>query len=91
MTLKFNNIEKLRDHMLDCLEKLSQNKIDIDEVSIIAKGIETVNSSIKLQLAYSQMRDEKPNINFLQSCNKGEVKMITHEVKMIEGKAWRKS
>lgn len=75
MSLKFNTLEKLRNHMLETLEKLSNSKIDIDEVSIIAKGIESINSSIKLQLAYFAMRSEIPHIPFIQD----GVKTIEHK------------
>jgi hypothetical protein len=45
-------------------------------MSIIAKSSETVMSSIKLQLAYNNMRGEQPDIKFLQSCNKGSIKEL---------------
>lgn len=79
MPLKFNTIEKLRDHMLETLEKLSNKKIDVDEVSIIAKGIESINSSLKLQLAYWHMRGETPLIPFIENGAKTVTPLIEHK------------
>jgi hypothetical protein len=67
--MKIRNIELLRNHILESLEKLEENKIDIDEASIIAKSGETIISSLKVQLSYANMRGEEPNIKFIQDCN----------------------
>ena len=69
--MKISNVEQLRDYILKSIERLENSKIDIDELSIIAKAGESVLSSIKLELAYNNMRNETPNIKFLQDCNKG--------------------
>jgi hypothetical protein len=39
----------------------------------VSKAAETVLSSLKMQLAYSAMRQETPNIEFLQKCNEGKL------------------
>ena len=69
--MKIKNIEQLREFVLDSLEKLSNNKIDVTEAGVIAKSSETIMSSLKLQLSYSGMLGETPNIKFLQDCHKG--------------------
>lgn len=83
MSLK--NIEQLRNVVLDSLENLVKNKIEIDEASIIAKSAEAVMSSLKLQLQYCGMRNEEPNITFLQDCNKGvrEIALPTKQPKLV--------
>lgn len=75
--MKIKNAEQLRDHLLSKLELLDSGKIEIDELGQINKTSETIMSSLKLQLAYSGMRGEMPEIEFLQQCNKS---------KLIEGK-----
>lgn len=79
--MKFNNIEKLQNYVLESLEKLDKRKIDVDEMSIIAKSSETVIASLKIQLAYNNMRGEMPNIKFLEDCNEGII--INSPVKAI--------
>lgn len=68
---KINNIEKLRNYLLDSIELCEKKKIKIDELSIIAKTAEAIFSSVKIQLVYNQMRNEKPSIDFIEECNKG--------------------
>lgn len=75
---KITNCEQLRDHMLKKLEDLEKGNIEADEMGSISKATETILSSLKMQLAYSAMREETPNIEFLQSCNNGK--------KLIEAK-----
>lgn len=70
--MKIKNAEELRNHILRKIEEVDSGKIDIEELSITSKAGETIYSSIKLELAYSNMRGEIPNIDFLQSCNKGK-------------------
>lgn len=72
--MKFNNIEKLQHFILQSMENLEKKKIDVIEMGIIAKSSESIMSSLKLQLAYNNMRDEVPNIKFLEDCNEGERK-----------------
>ena len=76
--MKIKNIEQLREFVLESLEKLSANKIDVTEAGVIAKSSETIMSSLKLQLSYSGMLNETPNIKFLQDCHKG-TSVIDHE------------
>lgn len=58
--------------MIDAMEKLASGKIDVHEAATIAKGSETVMSSLKLQLTYSNMLGEVPYIEFLHDCHEGE-------------------
>lgn len=76
-----NNIEKLRDHLLTSLEKLENRKIDIDEVSIIAKSGEAIMSSLKLQLTYANMLGHVPNVRFLEDCHHGTPLPVIDSVK----------
>lgn len=69
--MKIKNAEQLRNHILQSIEDLDNGEIDIEQLSIIAKAGETIYSSIKLELAYNNMRNETPNIEFLQLSNKG--------------------
>ncbi len=76
--MKIKNIEELRNFVLDSLERLSSNKIDVAEAGIIAKSSETIMSSLKLQLSYSQMIGDMPNIKFLQDSHKGTPVAVEH-------------
>lgn len=74
--MAIKNIEQLQEYILKSLDDLDKGKIDVNEASIKAKSAESINSSLKLQLAYNNMRGEIPNIPFLQTCNKGKLKEI---------------
>lgn len=69
---EITNIEDMREYMIYTLERLEKKAIDVTEAGIIAKGGETIMSSLKLQLSYSGMRGEVPNIPFLEECNTPE-------------------
>lgn len=85
--MKIKNSDQLRNHILRSIEKLDENKIDINELATIAKAGETIFSSLKLQLAYNNMRNEIPNIEFLQSCNDGKpIKIECSPVKSLNTK-----
>lgn len=70
---KIKNCEQLRDYILQNLDLLESNIIDADHMGSVSKAAETVLSSLKMQLAYSAMRQETPNIEFLQKCNEGKL------------------
>ena len=77
------NCEELRNFLLSKLDDLENGVIDADKLGTISKSCETLMGTLKMQLAYSAMRNEVPNIEFLQKCNNGEVKetkikRITH-------------
>lgn len=78
--MSISNIEQLQDILLQSIEKLSKNKADIEEVSIMAKSCEAMLSSLKVQLQYNGMRNETPNIKFLQKCNRPETRLIEKPV-----------
>jgi hypothetical protein len=61
---------------------LDKDKIDIDKCSIIAKSAEAVFSSLRLQIQYSALRNETPNIGFIQKSNNGQ--KLGNDVKRIE-------
>lgn len=64
------NIESLRNYVLKSLEDLANRNIDATEAGVIAKGSETIMSSLKLQLAYAAMIGETPRIDFLEDSHK---------------------
>lgn len=70
--MKIDSIEKLRNHILESLDKLDKEKITIEELGTIAKAAETISSTLKLQLSYAHMRNELPRIDFLQRCHQVE-------------------
>ncbi len=72
MVRKLDNMEKVLEHICESLENLEKGKIDVVEMGIIAKSSEAIMSSLKIQLSYAGMRNEKPNIPFLQKCNHNE-------------------
>lgn len=69
--MKIKNIEDVRNYMIESLKRLEDGEIDVTEAGIIAKGAETIMSSIKLQLQYHHMRGEQPTIPFIHDCRNG--------------------
>lgn len=69
---KIKTCEDLRDHLLTKLDALEHGELDPDTLGTISKSCETILGSLKLQIAYAAMRNETPNIKFLQLCNQGE-------------------
>jgi hypothetical protein len=67
--MKIKNVEQLRNYMLENLEKMSANKIDVDEMGIIAKAAEGIMASAKIQLTYAAMLGDAPHIPFLHECH----------------------
>lgn len=65
---KLNNLDDLRNMVLDTIEKLSENKIDIHEAGILAKLSETVISGLKTQIEYAKLIDNQPSIPFIDNC-----------------------
>lgn len=65
MTLKIKNVDDLRDHILNVMNKLSQGEIDVAEAGINAKLSETVISGLKVQMEYARLTESKPHISFL--------------------------
>lgn len=55
----------MRDHAIETLEKLESGKIDVAEAGVTGKLYETVISSIKTQLQYSEMNGVTPYIEFM--------------------------
>lgn len=75
--MAIENIEQLRNKILESLEDLANGDIEVDRAGIIAKHGETIMSSLKLQLAYANMLGQTPNIKFLQDCH--HTQGIEHE------------
>lgn len=81
--MKLKNIEQLRNFLLESIEKTFNNKMSIEELSIISKSAEAIFTSVKTQLIYSSMKQEEPNIDFLQSCNGGKKLPESAKVKKL--------
>lgn len=74
---KIKNMENLRDHALETLEKLAAGTIDTAEAGVTGKLCEGIIATVKSQLEYARMINEEPNIPFMQ---------ISHGAKTLEGK-----
>lgn len=85
--MKLKTADDLRDYLLESIEKTSSGKMDIEELSILSKASEAIFSSVRTQLMYNNMRNEIPNIPFLQVCNKGEkITIKQNNIKVIPSK-----
>lgn len=81
---KINDIEGLRDHLLETLEKLDKRKIELEEASIVAKLAEGVVSGLKTQLEYARLNNSSPLIPFLAKSTR-MIKNTNNKPKLIEG------
>lgn len=76
---RITNIEELRDHALQTLEDLENGLVDVDHAATVAKGCDTIMGTVKLQLTYSHMLGERPNIAFLQEAHRSTSNLIEHQ------------
>ncbi len=82
--MKIKNIEQLQSHLIESIERLASGKIDVVEMGIISKACEGVITSLKTQLMYNNMRNEIPNIKFLQECNDGQSSIENNNTKQLK-------
>lgn len=61
------NIKDLRDHALETLDKVTQGRLDTEDATAAAKLYQTILSSLKTELEYHKMLEQKPNIEFLNA------------------------
>ena len=71
--MKIKNIDDLRNHAIDALEKLSSGKIDVEEAGVTGKLCESVMSTLKLQVEVAKMLGREPNIPFLGKSGEGKI------------------
>lgn len=81
--MKITNIDSLRNHAIDTLEKLTRKEISVEEAGVTGKLCENVVSTIKVQLEYAKMLQQDPEINFLENCTMPKGRLI-NEVKKNE-------
>lgn len=74
--MKIINIDSLRDHAIETLEKLSKREISVEEAGVTGKLCENVVSTIKVQLEYAKMLEQQPEINFLENCTMPKGRLI---------------
>lgn len=83
MKLKITDIDSLRQHAIDTLLKLEKKQISVEEAGVTGKLCENVVSTIKVQLEYSKMIQQDPNIKFLENCTLPKGRII-EEVKQMK-------
>lgn len=84
--MKIVDIDSLRKHAIDCLEKLSSGKISTEEAGVTGKLCENIVSTVKVQLEYAKMLDQQPNIDFLENNTLPTGRILEHakqEVKLL--------
>lgn len=86
--MKITNIDSLRQHAIDTLDKLSKREISVEEAGVTGKLCENIVSTIKVQLEYSKMIDQQPEISFLEDCTmpKGRLIEEVKETKKLSNK-----
>jgi hypothetical protein len=82
---KIKDIEGLREHALETLDKLAAGEIEITHATAVGKVCDSVINTVKTQLEYSRMiNEERPTIKFLETA------MDVPHGNLIEGKKVRK-
>lgn len=82
------NIQDLRQHAVNTLTNLEKNKIDVVQAGVTAKLYENIISSLKTELDYHKMLDQKPIIDFLEGAS--PKKLLSKAPFMIEDKQKKK-
>lgn len=68
--MKIKNLEQLRNHALETLEKLSSGLITIEEAGATSKLCENVVSTLKIELDFAKMVGKAPSANFIGDSSK---------------------
>lgn len=90
--MKIIDIDTLRQHAIDTLLKLEKKEISVEEAGVTGKLCENVVSTIKVQLEYSKMIQQNPDIKFLENCTLPKGRIIEHakQMKALPNKSKKK-
>jgi len=83
------NVEQLRNMVIEAMENLVNGKMDVHDAATLAKGSETIMSSLKLQLSYANMIGEKPYIPFIHDCHVQHTASDDEEIETLDGELIR--
>jgi hypothetical protein len=86
MTKKISNIDQLREDALRTIERLDNGDIVAEDASTKSKLYDNVMNSLKLQIFYSKIKEERPNIPFLNTCPVIEGNLVDKPIKELEKK-----
>lgn len=78
-----SNIEDLRTHAIETLEKLRSKKIDIEEAGVTGKLYENIISSLKTQIEYNKMVGHANVIPFLHGEKEVKGRLLKSTIKSI--------
>jgi len=60
-----NNINDLREQLCELFDRLGVGSMDAKQAKEINNAAGKIIGTVKVQLEYSELRDEKPDIDFL--------------------------
>lgn len=66
MAKKINNITDLRNDLLDAYQSVRSGNGDLQQAKETSNLAGKIINSLKVQLAYAEMRKETPDITFIQ-------------------------
>jgi hypothetical protein len=73
---KINNMQQLRERVLEAMDKLENGEIEIEEAMAVSKMSETVISGLKSEMMYATLTKTQPNIPFYET---NKTRLIDHE------------
>lgn len=79
------NLDDLRRHAIETLTRLEKREIDVSQAGVTAKLYESIMSSLKTELEYHKMLDQRPCIPFIEGAEIKEISQ-TKQPYLIEGK-----
>lgn len=71
--MAIKNLEDLRNHALETLDKLKKHEITIEEAGATSKLCENVVSTLKLEMEFSKMVGKSPVSNFIADTKSWEI------------------
>ncbi len=82
---KPTNIKELRDDLLDSYAMLKDDPKRVVQVGELANAAGKIISSVKIEMEYSMMRNEVPDIPFLEYNGRNPSKQLsTSSVKLLK-------
>ena len=74
--MRINNIKELREFVARQLEALSNNEIEPEHANACAMLSANMLLSIKIEMEYSKLIQEKPNIKFIEDSKDNTRRLI---------------
>lgn len=68
--MAIKNSQQLMDHILKTIDDIDGDKVTLDKANALFRGAAAAINVQRMQMKYSEMKGEVPNLEFLESKDK---------------------